>query len=423
MGWAVALSLLAPLIARAETPPPTRVVSGSLAVENKVRVLRVWGKPYDQGFAHGYLLGREIMGLFENVLFDPRVMPEPQFYDAVVRNAFLPRVQLSEDEKAELQGLYEGIRECVGTSGLKLERAQRPLDVQDLLAINCLADWIPTACSSFAAWGDRTVDGGTIAARNLDYFDLPGISSQHLLIVHAAQQKGKKRFASLAWPAIIGVYTAMNEDGVFVAMHDAPAGRAFGATSIVPRSIALRHIVESVKPETAADDALKLLRENPAFRGNNFLVVAPFLKQPNPAVVFEYDGTAGLEGGVTMRTPDCAANQTPAESIACTNHYRQRGEPAFCGRYQTLVDGLKAAVDKKEKYNSHRAFALIAKAGVNTTLQTVVAMPNARAFDVYLGTGDKPATQVEGERFAMADLLKGVPKETAAVTPATQTQP
>jgi hypothetical protein len=191
---------------------------------------------------------------------------------------------------------------------------------------------------------------------------------------------------------------------VFVATLDAPAALAFVAERIVPRSLALRHVVESVGSDKDLHAALAILQESPAFRGNNFLLAFPYREGITPAAVFEYDG-APAGGGVTMRTPDASENDTPKDTIACTNHYRQRGEPAFCARYQSVADELASAAQKNVKLNSRRALAIISKAAVPTTVHTVIALPNAKCFDVYLAGAGKPAPQAEGVRLVMGTLL------------------
>jgi hypothetical protein len=182
-------------------------------------------------------------------------------------------MRFTASEREELQGLMKGIADQVGSNGILLERMGRPMDVHDLEALNTLADWNPSACSTFAAWGPATADGGTVVARNLDYFNLPGIASEQIMVAYVQPDAGKRAFVSVTWPGLIGVYTGMNSDGLFVATHDAPAIKAFAAPGWVPRSLVLRRILEEVPVESMATAAMSILVDSPTLRGNNFLIV------------------------------------------------------------------------------------------------------------------------------------------------------
>ncbi|NOX57447.1 MAG: hypothetical protein GXP29_01145, partial [Planctomycetes bacterium] len=157
--------------------------SGTLGEEQGVRVLRLWGTPREQGHAHGLLLGPHIVGMMRQLLDGPVLFNDPREYELGIREKLLPRLRQTEAEREELAGMLEGIRERVGKNELMLKRMKRPIDALDLFAVNTLADWIPGACSSFAAWGEKTSDGGMVVGRNLDYFNLPGLRKLHLVIV------------------------------------------------------------------------------------------------------------------------------------------------------------------------------------------------------------------------------------------------
>jgi|GEM_PF-2572324 len=48
--------------------PATEVVNGSLAEIEGISVLRIWGTPYEKGYAHGYLLAEDITTMLENFI-------------------------------------------------------------------------------------------------------------------------------------------------------------------------------------------------------------------------------------------------------------------------------------------------------------------------------------------------------------------
>jgi hypothetical protein len=402
---AAALVLL-PAAASLGESTASRKVTGELEVHDGVRVLRVWGTPYEQGYAHGYLLADNLVGFFEDVILHERVMPDPRMYETMVRGGLLRMMSFSVEERSELEGMLAGMTDKLGADGIMLKRLGRPLDVDDLKALNTIADWNPSACSSFAAWGPASADGEMVVARNLDYFDLPHVREQHLIIARCQKDPLRKRTASICWPGLIGAYTAMNEDGVFMAMHDAPAGKMTQGSNLIPRSLVIRHILETVQAEQATGQALRILRDSPAFRGNNFLLAAPFTGQAQPAVVFEYDGHEEKDGGVTMRTPQAAVNLTPPYTIACTNHYRLRSEAAQCNRYETIVERLKKLNPPSGKVDADAAFNIISGTAVTGTLHTAIALPNERVLIMRFASEGKNATENPPLRLDLAKLLE-----------------
>jgi hypothetical protein len=411
--FALAALLCHVAIVAAETPAPPQL-SGSLTTEQGVRVLRLWGTADERGYAHGRLLGERIVGFVEDVLLDPRVMPVPAAYETMVRAQILPRMQFSPTDREELAGMMRGITDQVGEASIMLERLGRPMDIHDLAALNTLADWNPSACSTFAAWGPATVDGGTIVARNLDYFNLPGIAAEQIIVAYVDSGDSKRPFVSVTWPGLIGVYTGMNADGLFVATHDAPGGKAFEASEWVPRSLMLRRVLEQVPVNGAASAARELLAASPTLRGNNFLLAWPYTEGAVPAVVFEYDGREDIEGGVTVRDADSLKNGTPKYTIACTNHYRVRGEPAPCDRYQSMIDKLDRRLGHAAKKNATSAgkigaddaFEIIKATAVRGTIHTVIALPNAKTMEIHFATDEKNAAETPGLRFELSALLR-----------------
>ena len=404
MGVVTALSLLMPVGAVvAGEQVQAAPLNGSLDLEQGVRVLRVWGNPYEQGYAHGYLLADSIMRFVGDTLFNPRLLADPLVYESRIRQGVVQRVRLTEEQKQELEGILAGVRDKLGPEGLQLKRTSRLMDVRDLIAINTLADWYGGGCSSFAAWGSATVDGGTVVGRNLDYMELPGIREEHLVIVRAQPDPLKKRTISIAWPGLIGVYTGLNEDGMFVSMHDAPGRSTSPDSRFVPRSLVLREILETVPLENAHSLASKVLEKSPALRGNNFLVAIPCYGSPMSGFVFEYDDSRGKGGGFTLRSPKAEVNSTPGETIACTNHYRLRRQPQECNRYKSIAAELR---NTAKKIDFQRAYEIIQSAAVKGTMHSVVAILNKKEFYLYLATEGHKATENEPKHFFIAELIK-----------------
>ena len=383
-------------------------ITGSLETVQGIRVLKVWGTPDQRGYAHGQLLGREIVGLFEGTVLHPDIIHDPRRYEPVIRGQFLGKMRFSPDQRAELEGMLRGITDAVGVDGLRLEQLGRNLDVRDLMAINCLVDWCRMSCSSFSAWGEATADGQTITARNLDFLALPDLEATPLVIAHLDPGSGRQRWATVAWPGLIGVFTAMNEQGATVSMHYGPGREPTHTGAFVPCSLALRDAIETAAAATAVQDVKRVLITEPSMFGYNIHVSSPFVGQPDPAAVLEYDGDLSKNGGVTLRTSDAA----PLRNwIVCTNHYCRRGEPpqdpedGSLVRYQTLEQALTTAGQEHRKIDLAFAWQTISQVACRGTLHSVVFLPQRKEMHVRVASPGSPAQHHQPVAFQLEQLL------------------
>jgi len=385
--------------------PPT--VNGTLETIEGVRVLKLWGSPFEQGFAHGYLLGEDALPLMQAVLGELKLLGNPAVYEALhqrVAQQFL----FEPDRLAELEGMLAGVRAVRGARGTRLEVLGRDLDVQDLQVLNAVADLNQMMCSSFSVWGDLGPEGETLTARNLD-FPLHSLANQHVLIVYLEPGKERRRWVSLAWPGLIGAYTAMNEDGVTISIHDAPGLPPEGPGPFVPRSFVLREALERASADHAFEVVQRVLEERPVRGGNNVHASVPYRGQDAVAAVLEYDGQRGQAKGVSVRRPGVATDLVPPTALVCTNHYRLRGPARSCGRYEFLSAALTEAAARQEHITVDRARTLLAgvamRGGV-LTLQSVVFLPNRGEIHVGLATVGEPAPGPALARLSLQDLWR-----------------
>lgn len=395
-------------------------VTGSLETIRGVRVLKLWGTAEQRGYAHGYLLGAEIMEVFEGVILSPNVMEDPRRYETEIRAKFLRKMRFSPEQRAELEGMLRGVVDAVGVEGTRLDQLNRNLDVRDLMAGNSFADWARFGCSSFSAWGEATAEGGTITARNLDFLVLPPLETLHVLIAHlepgggkpltgGPSVKGKQRWVTVAWPSLIGAYTAMNEQGATISMHYGPGLEPTHTGAFVPSSLALREAMQTAGGATAVADVRRILASQPSMFGFNMHVSSPFAGQPDPAAVFEYDGDLSKDGGVTPRLSTAAPLK---DWIACTNHYCRRGKPptdlqeSSLARYAAIEKALTEARQQHRKIDVPFAWQVIDSVGNENTLHSVVFLPNRKELHVKLARQGVPAMAAGPVRFELGELLR-----------------
>jgi len=125
-----------------------RVLSDDGRTEHFVLELR--GTHRQMGYAHGYLLAEPITQLFGCLVGPDGLLDSPERYAALLEIA-RTRMRFAERYEQELTGILRGMRDRLGADRLRLEPLGRPLDGDDLKALQCVADWLPMMCSSFSA--------------------------------------------------------------------------------------------------------------------------------------------------------------------------------------------------------------------------------------------------------------------------------
>lgn len=413
--------LLSPIWLHAGTPTKDAAVPaaeiakkcGRLEHIGELRVLSLRGSPRERGVAHGYLLGAEIFETMRQYLDDSRLSGGPDVYEKVsaayVGLLLMPGNPAIEEE---LAGMIEGMKARLGNGGMVVPALKRPVDLRDLRAIQFAADAAPRGCSSFAAWGKRTSDGATLAGRNLDWFGSTCVVGHGVVIVQAADTERKRQgWVSLTWPGAIGCYTAMNESGMTLAIHDVSGRSIKPSLDISPRPLVLREVIERSRAETAGKDVPRVLREHHVLVGTNLAVTVPGKVARVPAMVVEFDGRRADGGGVTMRRPESGGTWQ-----VCTNHYRSRGDDAVadtnagqCIRYDGLMKALGESSAPLDVAGAWKLLDAVSMNGKDThgivTLQSVVFEPDAMRMHVFFAQPDRPAAK---RRATTLDVRKAL---------------
>jgi hypothetical protein len=185
---------------------------------NGIVTARLIGNATERGYAHGRLLGRQVLDMFEYFLLEDRIRSR-HLYEVQVRPGFMSnRFNLSLHPLllVEASALADGVcasMDCATSLG-------RPLDAWDIVALNGYGVWAATlkatsglssggrACSQFILWGDATVAGQTIHGRNMDgEIDVRKLTvSAFTLFAIAPTDPGAARIVSAMWPGFIGTY-------------------------------------------------------------------------------------------------------------------------------------------------------------------------------------------------------------------------
>jgi len=421
-----ALLLLAAAGAVCAEPASHRPICGELSRTGDVPVLRVWGTAAERGYAHGYLLAGEIKGLFESFLADQRFSGGVKQYTTMNRPMAESMMAIRPLYRRELEGIVAGYRDRLGDKAM-IAGLDRPLEYGDVLAINCLSDrGGGPMCSSFAVWGALSFDGGTLTARNLDWPRLTWLIGADVVLVELPSSKPKRAgWVSLSWPGIIGCLSGMNASGVTVAMHDVPVGAPEGLVGFTPRGFALREALEKTGGPSAIEQVAELFRRRHIAVGTNIFVSEPWdsAAARAAAAVMEYDSRTSDGQGVTPREPTAPATGRGGEFVACTNHFRQRGERAdggaTCSRYQTLMSALLGAEKEDRKLDVEAVWQIAASVNVSGigremfTYHTIVFEPNKRRMHFATASEAESAGRRKPVTVKLDDLL-GEPSHSSA---------
>ena len=295
-------------------------VHGRLETHEGLRVLRLWGTSEQRGYAHGFLLAKDIFAIM-NQEFAARFAEAPELL--VQARAALPRlIEYPDEFVTEIDGLWRGLLD----RGIDRNMAKlgREFDKTDLLVANALDVFGLMGCSSFTVWGDQAVGGGVLTARN---FDWP-LTGNHMLdhtILIVQMPAGATGTASVAWPGYVGTVTGVSADGVAAYLHVGSANFSLPEPSSWPAAVAARLILQAKEQGAMrlkkAEEVLEYT--SPPVGYMTHVVLPDAGAGDRPVAVFETDTADTVVGGEL------------AGAFVVTNHFRTRKDGRVASRDST----------------------------------------------------------------------------------------
>lgn len=318
-------------------------------VIDPLHTLYLEGSPEEMGYQHGVLLRRQIQVLYRSYL--------DTFIELTMGRA--PALQLAEviaefidrDTLLEMRALARG-------AGVGYEEV--------LIAQTFLDSYKTFFCSAVLLSREAT-GGETLFGRNLDFHPL-GIVHKMSIVCHLSRHDCK-RILSINFPGLLGVLSAINEDGLCCAVLEVynRQDRVEG----LPYALLYRTALERC---SSVPELESFLRESPRTCAVNLAVADA---QGN-ARVFEI-----THDSITSRKPQRGV-------LFATNHFASDAiESAQCPRMQKL---LRYAQRHSAQYTEEDIWQMLSDVAYRgLTIQSMLLRPESRRLELRLG--HHPATR------------------------------
>lgn len=363
--------------------PPERYPAGkhgpaSLQTINGLAVMTVAGTPAEMGEQTGALgckamdgTVRGLMTLFQSKAGFRKAWPVMMVTARGMKESFPPHH-------------LEEMEACAKASGMPRDWFLVGNIAADMFKVGEMAQL--GACSTFVVEPARSATGGTLMGRNLDIPTVEPMAECTLVTVY--RPKGKKAFASIGFPGLIGVASGMNGSGVAITINEIGSS-ADGSAKFDPEGVPMVLLIRRLLEEcSTVDEVERMLKATP--RTSMYcLTVADTKTSAIMEVTTKNVGRRGAEHDVTT----------------CTNHFRTAGLSVggerHCWRYPKLeaarrgeaklgVDDVTKALDSVNQ-------------GANT-VQHMVFEPGT--LKVHLALGNGPATRLPRKTLELGELFK-----------------
>lgn len=165
---------------------------------------------------------------------------------------------------------------------------------------HALQDYMLVGCSSFASWGDASVDSTLIIGRNFDFFVGDDFARNKVVLFY--QPNTGYKFASVAWAGMTGVLSGMNEKGLTVTINAAKS--AVPTSAKTPISVLTREILQYA---STINEAYQIALKRQTFVAESILIGSA------------KDGCAAI---IEKSPEKTALYRVDGDYIICTNHFQ-----------------------------------------------------------------------------------------------------
>lgn len=207
---------------------------------------------------------------------------------------------IPEEYKTEIYGLSQYASSNfseIGTPYLRLLYLHGAHDIG-----HALQDLMLVGCSSFAVWGEKTVDGEMLIGRNFDFYAGDEFAKEKILAF--VNPSGGHPFVSVTWGGMVGVVSGMNDQGLTVTIN---AGKSeIPLVAKTPISIVAREILQYA---STIDEAIALAKKREVFVSEAIFVGSA--KDKKAALIEVSPDNFGV-----YEVPNAA------DQLICSNHFQ-----------------------------------------------------------------------------------------------------
>ncbi len=271
-------------------------------------------------------------------------------------------LHVPEEYKAEIYGLSQFSSSNFSEIGAPYLRLLYLHGAHDIG--HALQDLMLVGCSSFAVWGDKTVDGELLIGRNFDFYAGDDFAKEKI-IAFVNPSEGHK-FMSVTWGGMMGVVSGMNDQGLTVTIN---AGKSeIPLVAKTPISIVTREILQYA---STIDEAIEIAKKREVFVSEAIFVGSAKGKKaaiievaPDNFGVYEVENT---------------------DELICSNHFQSEA-------YKNDERNLKWIAESHSKYRFERMEELISENEKLNVADAVAILRNKKGLDdKEIGFGNEKA--------------------------------
>ncbi len=394
---------------RTPTPFPRdeqRCEHGALRWMRGLPVLQLRGSAEERGYAHGYLVGRQIIDFFEFYVLEDSWRSARRYLEE-----FVPFLDNNFDYPPEYLREVDAVVEGMRDSGIEMEVEALGSDFgrAELLAINSYIERRAaypspgaSSCTQFAFWGAQTegseLGGGLIAGRNMDgEVDARKVTVSHFLIFAVEpSEPGRRRWVSMMWPGFVGTITGINEEGLYCMENAGGTGPGPVVGGLTPMAWVQRYALETAGADATPGSIAQIMAQFASEGGGTCgpgsitLWAVPYSGQDAPGFVYEGDRFGGAMRGPTDVRPVAPTN------IMASNHHQVYGvdpdrpgyyfgKPAYFSslwRYEAGMNMIEAWTRAGRPVGTAEMKQLLQTVGHGTTEYAVIFRANDMSIDV-----------------------------------------
>jgi hypothetical protein len=215
---------------------------GKLYEANSFLIPVLTGSSREMGIQYGALMG-EYMAKASDLLVEPGLKAGAMTQDDIKKWAMRAYTTCS----TRMREWYDGVAEGSGW----------PLDkvcfLDQIMEYGIFQSKLHSfaGCTSILSWGSHSADGGTYIGRNMDWNETFCKFPQVLTVRRPSD--GSYKFATMGWPGMYAAFTALNEHGVYLDVHD---GTSMGGSVVYEERPSIINTLVDLLSECASLDAL-----------------------------------------------------------------------------------------------------------------------------------------------------------------------